>query len=90
MELFKFTDEELSRVLSAHAGGQLISGGVGWWDCAGDYPPGGCLIQVARHISGKLTAFGQDKLRAARFDGQYNPLWSMEEFIQWLRKEKFL
>jgi hypothetical protein len=30
MELFKFTDEELSRVLSAHAGGQLISGGVGW------------------------------------------------------------
>lgn len=71
----KFTDEQLSRVLTAHACGGLTvaSGGYGY---AG-YP--GCLFQVALEVD----TIGEcpDVTGMDWFDEHYQRDWSVEMFL---------
>lgn len=68
----KFTDEELSRVLSAHAAGLL--GGA-----PGTKP---CLIQVAKLLVTLTVGYSTEDAAAAWwFDGHYGASWSCDEFL---------
>lgn len=70
----KLTDEELSRVLTAHEAGGLVRGGN---ILMPGYPA--CLAQVAK---GSPTGLGHGLLDgAAWFDSAYRQSWTVGEFL---------
>lgn len=81
-------DEELSRILSAHAATQLIRGGWRWaddpWEWQYERPVGGCIVQVAKVIPDRLEAFGRSPLLAELFDMMYDPTWSPEILLEFV------
>lgn len=85
----KFNDEELSRILSAHEGGQLKRGGSHWPKNTINYQY--CIIQVADlnpcsvHVKQrvcKLILPQYTNLLTIWFDNNYDPKWSTDEFIE--------
>lgn len=83
----RLTDEELSRVMTAHELGGLARGNGEWAfpdNEARGYPC--CLVQAARvsamafHTVGET---GDDRLEDAVgwFDTAYEPTWTVDEFL---------
>ncbi len=77
----RYTDEQLSRILSAHEGRQLVRGGVcvaGCSDCEGK---AGCINQVAE----PGTDNGTPALRINRawlaFDQSYDSGWDVDHLL---------
>jgi hypothetical protein len=81
----KFTDEELSRILSAHEGGQLRRQG-GWWD---EGAPFCCVVQAAKMEPRPDRAkFGLGLYSIAEsFDDGYSPDWTTDQFLAWLESK---
>lgn len=83
----KFSDEELSRIITAHELGGLQKFGK----C---YIPGypACIIQVALEINtiwlhpDVIISPYHEKLTYI-FDQEYKNSWTTEEFIEWLIKQ---
>lgn len=71
----KFTDVQLSRILSAHAGAQLEMGGGDW--ALGDYRC--CLVQAS-----DLNPFPSTIHTASQkwFDREYNWYWSPDQLLR--------
>jgi hypothetical protein len=94
----KFTDEELSRILSAHESDsyQLRVGGSDWpdsdwFDCiintkAKDvlYYVSGCIIQVALLYPCPIRAFEKKKAIVNKFDKHYDVRWSSDQLLRWM------
>ena len=89
----KFTDEELSRVLTAHACGGLKS--CGRYDVPA-YPA--CIIQCACAINNLSPIEADDgcpkdlirdtgQSTPSWFDQNYDPRWTVEEFLEQLREQ---
>ncbi len=77
-----FTDEELSRILTAHAQGGLERYGFEHYPA---YPA--CILQVALVCSNALDAVDLDgSLDSIMgwFDSSYDPNWTPEQFLQYL------
>lgn len=74
----RLTDEELSRVLTAHAVGELVRGGIAEGLA---YPC--CLIQAARACGRVLKDPEQRDLSvdACWFDLRYYRSWTVDEFL---------
>lgn len=72
----KLTDEQLSRVLTAHELGELETGELGGRPA---YPA--CLIQVS-HLVWSTDEMNQGQFGAALdFDGYYDGGWTVDEFL---------
>lgn len=93
----KFTDEELSRILSAHAGGTLDRGGLTWpgprlFDvCSRRYKNlltivRGCLLQVAK--VNPSPEIGPLRIAKA-FDSEYYSSWSSDDLLQWMESKGY-
>jgi hypothetical protein len=75
-------DEALSRILSAHASGQLVAGGRGE---SGDNPGClGCIIEVGLcEPFGKAWDYlGVDYVMVDTFDIHYDPNWTPEKLLE--------
>jgi len=76
-----FTDEELSRILSAHTSGELRSGGR-----SSATPDKCCILQAAHGFDDEycLTTYGYFKnvIHAEWFDEHYNPGWPLGRFLR--------
>lgn len=89
----KLNEEELSRVLTAHAlGGLEVL--RGWNDNHIYDRPGypGCLVQVAFEISrlSELDGLGLDGLGSAIwFDCNYDPNWTVEKLLFKLEEQGY-
>jgi hypothetical protein len=71
----RLTDEELSRVLTAHA-----VGGLGIFMPSAGLPC--CLVQAAKLTTTGTIGYSKRDLRdAAWFDHQYEPTWTVGEFL---------
>ncbi len=82
----KFTDEQLSRVLTAHELGGLKRGGAHQTNA---YPC--CLLQCAGAIMNSFaedahSVFGDESLvpTAVWFDANYQTTWTTDEFLDQL------
>jgi hypothetical protein len=76
----KFTDEELSRILSAHEGGQLSNG----FHCSQERGRLVCAIQAARPSVSLLGALDVSRWFVIDFDFYYSRCWSADELLRWL------
>lgn len=83
----KFTDEELSRVLSAHEGGQLVVGGRLWPRDGECYDTGCCVIQAASVMGDPQDAGHLDDDLATAFDAQYAAKWTTVALLRWLESQ---
>lgn len=81
----KFTDEELSRVLSAHEDGTLERGG-GLWSCS-DTDYAACILQVAKLVPHPFDACVFNEKLAYWFDDCYEPGWTAVRFFRELEKQ---
>jgi len=75
-----FTDEELSRILSAHAKGELRRGGL-----TGSFPNKCCILQAAYGFSNYfMGTYNYEKYYkdACWFDAEYNPGWPLGRFLR--------
>lgn len=93
----KFTDEQLSRILTAHDSGNLIRGGKQYRQ---GYP--GCIAQIAFDAQ----AFNDSKLNERdeelpfwheifdsiiwNFDKNYDSSWSIEELIEYITSQELM
>lgn len=77
----KFTDEELSRIITAHENDVLVIGG----DAGLGYPA--CLMQAAKleYFSGETYDLFPNE--AEWFDKFYDSKWTTKEFIQKLTEQ---
>jgi len=87
----KFTDEELSRILSAHANGEMRRFG---WDEDERMPAKVCAVQAAEqvddegHKSPSYWYKNHPRGRAMRwFDKNYNPGWPLGKFLRELERQ---
>ena len=78
----KFTDEELSRILSAHANGELRRYGY----CYGALSPKCCLLQAAYTVNGYFSGKGEPA-DIRWFDETYNAGWPLGKFLRELEKQ---
>lgn len=84
----KYTDAQLSRILTAHANGELIHGGAGDKQA---YPA--CLVQCGLEVFNVFEIDNESCSTYYRaygglwFDGNYDPLWTAEQFLTELEKE---
>jgi hypothetical protein len=74
-----YTEEQLSRILTAHAGGQLVGGGL-FWSLGG--PGLGCANQFAYNEVGTAVAQRLNPSRASMFDRMYNVDLSYEALLK--------
>lgn len=85
-----FTDEELSRILSAHEGGQLCFGG-GEWGCCCDgscvHRNRACVIQAAKLEASADYAYAMDPRLGRNFDWSYCRDWSTDRLLRWLEAQ---
>ena len=85
------TDEQISRVLSAHEAGQLVQCGFDW-----NYDPitiikKGCIIQVATLEKGKWGSGIPNYIQVVEwFDREYREYWTVDQFIEQLEKQGLL
>jgi hypothetical protein len=81
----KFTDEEWSRILSAHAGGLLINGGVNWlpWRFEPSNPNmiRGCVNQFAYNSPWRGDAIDFNREVAKWFDHGYSRTMTIGKLI---------
>ena len=79
----RLTDEQLSMVLTQHEEGRLVRrGSINWWaPWCPERAPVGCLLQTAFNVSLTLPACGISPRLAARFDDNYDPTWTADEFL---------
>lgn len=83
----KFTDEELSRILTAHANGLLEREGECWFECeVGCEVVGGCINQFAYNEGNNGTAEKCNLEVANWFDANYNRSMSIEAFLAALER----
>jgi len=78
-----FTDEELSRILSAHEGGQLE------W-CGGDWLDGeflACVVQAATLEPDPNAAYRARLPIAREFDDAYDRAWTTDHLLAWLEAQ---
>jgi hypothetical protein len=75
-----FYKEELSRILSAHEGKQLIRNGRYWTGTDGSCA-GGCINQVALLEPNPIAALQFHRVLATWFDHSYNPSMSSDELL---------
>lgn len=90
---FKFSEEQLSIILSMHVAGKLSQGGqedfglMFPWESEGV----GCLTQIAFNNPTTLVPKEMDGEVGGAiqswFDGNYNPNWTPERFLQELEKQ---
>lgn len=71
----KFTDEQLSRVLTAHARKGLVRAG----EDGPAYPA--CIVQVADECEHGYNSTAQSSTAAGWFDLNYQRDWSVEMFL---------
>lgn len=86
----KFTDEELSRVISAHEGGQLRRRGMLWnevWHIATDGKLAACAIQAGKVIAVQFDAMVMSPRFAMAFDANYYGEWSADLLLAWLESQ---
>lgn len=85
----KFTDEELSRILSAHEGGQLRRMGEAWCSVYGYLPDGytACVIQAGKVVHSPSEASMHDYDLARWFDRNYEPAWTASRLLRELEKQ---
>lgn len=76
-----FTNEELSRILSAHAGGQLKRYGADW---GADNPIAGCVIQVSKMVNNDFNLDAEPI--ASWFDTSYYPSWTPTYLLRRIEK----
>ncbi len=101
----KFTDTELSRILSAHTGGDLIRFGM-----SDDLAlPRVCLFQAAGgYMKNKTSLWGELSYgipisvvrrfdlfqgiasRIGVFDQQYDPQWTVTELLEFLKDQELI
>lgn len=88
----KFSNAQVSRILSAHENGQLCTGGGG-----NGLPASGCLFQVALNNAdlgvGAITHLrrrAKDAELVNQFDDNYQPSWSTKKFVNFLAKNKLI
>lgn len=80
----KFTDEQLSRILTAHELGQLELTGY----ACNSYP---CCINQAAFLTFWCADSKYDCEETAYwFDNNYNKTWTTEEFIEKLTEQQFI
>ena len=79
----KFTDEQLSRILSAHEQLQLIPLGESWNECIS----GGCINQVAYLIHTPGCALVKNFKSAEWFDNSYRMTWSTDRLLRELTNQ---
>lgn len=86
-----FTDEELSRILSAHAGGQLKRSGEDWYDFA-FYGDGymACIIQAGKCMAYAAEAARVDRDLARWFDRAYREHWTPARLLREIEKRTAL
>lgn len=69
-----YTEEQLSMILSAHAAGWLINGGVHDFGIDGfDGRYGGCINQIAFNEPLKVASIDMAPKAARWFDNHYSP-----------------
>jgi hypothetical protein len=79
----KFTDEELSRILTAHANGFLEKSGFSWFEnialrgCINQFAYNECWVDDAARLNKKVSSW---------FDVNYNPSMSAEDLFSALEK----
>lgn len=80
----KFTDEELSRILSAHEGVQLCKKGQAWDKHFLSF--GCCLVQAAKLEPSPSAAYSMSEHIAGWFDAFYDLEWTTDELLSELEK----
>ncbi len=80
----KFTDEQLSRIITAHELGELVQEGYS----ATGYPC--CINQAAYELCGLVDAYRVNPISGNWFDENYDPSWTTEEFIEKLTEQQFI
>ncbi len=78
----RFTATQWGRILSAHAGGQLIRAGYQWTEESES--DGACIVQAAHEVPSPEQARSMDSELADLFDCSYDPAWTVEELIAWV------
>ncbi len=79
----KFTDEEWSRVLSAHEGGQLNNYGSAW-EYGGSTA---CVLQAASENASPWDVVSIDRDLSIWFDCHYEPTWRVSRLISGLEAQ---
>ena len=77
----KFTDEELSRILSAHANDELRPYGNTF-----ARPNKCCVLEAAHTVNGYLSGKGDSSV-SEWFDDNYNPGWPLGKFLRELERQ---
>lgn len=72
-----YTDEQLSRILSAHAAGLLRVRGTHW----NGVNTTGCINQFAFNLAGPCKAADADESMSSQFDREYVAAWSPEQLL---------
>ena len=89
----KFTDEELSRILSEHAAGTLVRLGAknfNLWLTNMLYPmPACCVNQAAYNECDILEALDMNAAAAVWFDNHYSRFMTPEELLENLERIDF-
>lgn len=78
----RYTDEQLSRILSAHEAGKLRRYG-GYPDEYGQQS-GACVNQAAYLCYGKCEAYARNKRAAEWFDNNYSRKWTADQLLLYI------
>lgn len=82
----RYDDVQLSRILSAHAAGELISGGQNWYVDWCDHEWRSCLVQAAELVPFPGRCHGRNQLAVEWFDRNYNRNWTVDQFLRQLER----